>query len=267
MPTLAGLAVWIGISVGGLLGPALVSGSPRGTFDPNPVCFNLQGLLSAMAPRSLRDHSHSITLWVYLSPDDLFMVFALLLSKPHLTHDRSILSCCCCCLRRDHNDGLSSDTVPLSVFSTGARSAADDRLPWPAHSRRPSTLSPAVVRRTRLRYAFTGHCHLYFPAVPLHLPASFHFGLIPPPIQSCGPHSPSTTFIKSTPGGVGLFGGGLIATQLEGRHAVSIGIALTLCCCGTAFAKGDHFPRFCNGNGGKLCVMHSCNVLVVNLNF
>ena len=104
---------------------------------------------------------------------------------------------------------------------------------------------------------------LQFPFISLR---PFILGSSPPPIQSCGPHSPSTTFIKSTPGGVGLFGGGLIATQLEGRHAVSIGIALTLCCCGTAFAKGDHFPRFCNGNGGKLCVMHSCNVLVVNLN-
>ena len=47
MPPLAGLAVWLGISVGGLLGPALVSGSPRVSFDPSPgwgVVLMLAGL-------------------------------------------------------------------------------------------------------------------------------------------------------------------------------------------------------------------------------
>eukprot|EP01043_Picozoa_sp_COSAG02_P043367 COSAG02_NODE_3770_length_6258_cov_2588.033447_4_plen_791_part_00 len=54
VPPLAALAVWLGISLGGLLGPALVSGSPRVTFDPSPwlglvVMASGLGLLGAVA--------------------------------------------------------------------------------------------------------------------------------------------------------------------------------------------------------------------------
>ena len=54
MPPLAALAVWLGISLGGLLGPALVSGSPRVTFDASPwlgllVMAAGLGLLGAVA--------------------------------------------------------------------------------------------------------------------------------------------------------------------------------------------------------------------------
>lgn len=54
VPPLTVLAVWLGISLGGLLGPALVSGSPRVTFDPSPwlgllVMASGLGLLGAVA--------------------------------------------------------------------------------------------------------------------------------------------------------------------------------------------------------------------------
>lgn len=54
VPPVAALAVWLGISLGGLLGPALVSGTPRVTFDPSPwlglfVMASGLGLLGAVA--------------------------------------------------------------------------------------------------------------------------------------------------------------------------------------------------------------------------
>ena len=119
MPPLAGLAVWLGISVGGLLGPALVSGSPRVSFDPSPgwgVVLMLAGLslLGAVA-------------WVLFNP----RLFVALVCGGIGEHARS--------------------------------------------------------RTTRLNLGFVAHTQ----------------------------HA-------------GLFGGGLIATQAEGQHAVGIGLALMI---------------------------------------